>query len=86
MCSWSLITLLIDYAGWVDKIGGESYPEDNAFYKLVRYEPLGVCAGIASWNATFMYIGWKIAPALAAGNCVSVPLFYSIFRTILMSI
>lgn len=81
------MTLVIDYAGWVDKIGGESYPEDNEFYKIVRYEPLGVCAGIASWNATFMYIGWKIAPALAAGNCVSAPpLSYSILGTIPMSI
>ncbi|KAK7705728.1 hypothetical protein SLS57_009927 [Botryosphaeria dothidea] len=57
------------YAGLADKISGDSYPEENGVYKIVRYEPLGVCAGIASWNATFMYIGWKIAPALAAGNC-----------------
>ncbi|OBT75479.1 hypothetical protein VF21_04901 [Pseudogymnoascus sp. 05NY08] len=57
------------YAGWADKIEGRTYPQDNGFYKIVRYEPIGVCAGIASWNATFMYIGWKIAPALAAGNC-----------------
>ena len=34
-------------------------------------EPIGVCAGISSWNATFMYVGWKVAPALAAGNAVS---------------
>ncbi|CAK7240642.1 MAG: hypothetical protein STHCBS139747_002088 [Sporothrix thermara] len=58
------------YAGWADKIAGESFAEDNGFAKIVRYEPLGVCAGIASWNATFMYIGWKLAPALAAGNTV----------------
>ncbi|KAL4908431.1 hypothetical protein BDW74DRAFT_175113 [Aspergillus multicolor] len=57
------------YAGWTDKLAGESYPESNGVYKIVRHEPLGVCAGIASWNATFMYIGWKIAPAVAAGNC-----------------
>lgn len=57
-----------DYAGWADKIAGESFGEDNGFAKLVRYKPLGVCAGIASWNATFLYIGWKLAPALAAGN------------------
>ncbi|KAI7781839.1 uncharacterized protein LA080_014329 [Diaporthe eres] len=56
------------YAGWADKIAGESFGEDNGFAKLVRYKPLGVCAGIASWNATFMYVGWKVAPALAAGN------------------
>ncbi|KAF9629109.1 hypothetical protein BFW01_g10312 [Lasiodiplodia theobromae] len=57
------------YAGMADKISGDSYPEENGVYKIVRYEPLGVCAGIASWNATFLYIGWKMAPALAAGNC-----------------
>ncbi|KAL3418181.1 aldehyde dehydrogenase [Phlyctema vagabunda] len=56
------------YAGWANKIKGRSYVEDNGFYKIVRYEPIGVCAGIASWNSTFMYVGWKIAPALAAGN------------------
>lgn len=61
----------LDYAGWADKIEGRSYVEDNGFYKIVRYEPIGVCAGIASWNATFMYVGWKVAPALAAGNVVS---------------
>lgn len=64
---------LIDYAGWTDKISGETFPEHNGVYKIVRHEPLGVCAGIASWNATFMYIGWKIAPAIAAGNAVHPP-------------
>ncbi|KAH7389973.1 aldehyde dehydrogenase [Pyrenochaeta sp. MPI-SDFR-AT-0127] len=57
------------YAGLADKIKGDTYPEDNGVYKIVRYEPLGVCSGIASWNATFLFVGWKIAPALAAGNC-----------------
>ena len=38
-----------DYAGWADKIEGESFPADDGVYKLVRHEPLGVCAGIASW-------------------------------------
>ncbi|KPM42902.1 Aldehyde dehydrogenase, cytosolic 1 [Neonectria ditissima] len=58
------------YAGWADKIAGQSFAEDNGFAKIVRYKPLGVCASVASWNATFMYIGWKLAPALAAGNTV----------------
>ncbi|KAH6677258.1 putative aldehyde dehydrogenase [Halenospora varia] len=56
------------YAGWADKIEGESFAADDGVYKIVRHEPLGVCAGIASWNATFLYAAWKIAPALAAGN------------------
>ena len=59
-----------DYAGWADKIEGEAYSADDGVYKIVQYEPLGVCAGIASWNATFMYVAAKIAPALAAGNTV----------------
>lgn len=61
-----------DYAGWADKIEGDSFaPDNDGVYKIVRYESLGVCAGIASWNATFLYAAWKIAPALAAGNTVS---------------
>ncbi|KIX06828.1 uncharacterized protein Z518_04804 [Rhinocladiella mackenziei CBS 650.93] len=63
----AMVSVYRYYAGWADKIAGKTFPEDNGTYKLVRYEPVGVCAGIASWNATFLYVGWKIAPALAAG-------------------
>ncbi|EUC28753.1 hypothetical protein COCCADRAFT_40769 [Bipolaris zeicola 26-R-13] len=56
------------YAGWTDKLGGESLEDLDGSYRMVRYEPLGVCAGIASWNATLFYLSWKIAPAVAAGN------------------
>ena len=57
------------YAGYADKLGGESFPEENGTYTIVRYEPLGVVAALASWNATTLYVGWKMAPALATGNC-----------------
>lgn len=60
----------VDYAGWADKIEGESFSADDGAYKIVSHEPLGVCAGIAPWNAPILYVGWKIAPALAAGNTV----------------
>lgn len=63
----------LDYAGWADKIEGESFAADDGTYKIVRQEPLGVCAGIAPWNAPLLYVGWKIAPAVAAGNTVSQP-------------
>lgn len=56
------------YAGWTDKFGGESLEDLDGTYRMIRYEPLGVCAGIASWNATLFYLSWKIAPAVAAGN------------------
>jgi acyl-CoA reductase-like NAD-dependent aldehyde dehydrogenase len=35
----------------------------------VRYEPFGVCSGIIPWNFPFIMASWKIAPAIAAGNC-----------------
>ena len=59
------------YAGWADKVVGESYPVDgDGLYKVVQYEPLGVCGAISAWNATPLSIAWKIAPAIAVGNTV----------------
>ena len=57
------------YAGWCDKIVGESHPSDgDGLYKIVQYEPLGVCAGISAWNGTHLFVAWKVAAAVAAGN------------------
>ena len=33
-------------------------------------EPVGVCALITPWNFPFLMGVWKLAPALAAGNCI----------------
>ncbi|KAJ9637545.1 hypothetical protein H2204_004694 [Knufia peltigerae] len=57
------------FAGLTDKIPGETFPENgDGYFKMVNYEPLGVCAGIAAWNGTQMFLAWKIAPAVAVGN------------------
>jgi 1-pyrroline dehydrogenase len=37
---------------------------------LIRREPVGVVVSIAPWNYPIMMAGWKIGPALAAGNAV----------------
>ena len=37
---------------------------------MIRRDPVGVVASIAPWNYPLMMAIWKIAPALAAGNCV----------------
>ena len=37
---------------------------------IIRREPVGVVASIAPWNYPIMMAGWKIGPALAAGNTV----------------
>ncbi|WP_315708444.1 gamma-aminobutyraldehyde dehydrogenase [Brenneria uluponensis] len=39
---------------------------------MIRRDPLGVVASIAPWNYPLMMVAWKIAPALAAGNCVVI--------------
>ena len=44
---------------------------DGSFSMIVR-EPLGTVAIILPWNAPTMLMSWKLAPALAAGNCVIV--------------
>ncbi|RTG27789.1 aldehyde dehydrogenase family protein [Serratia marcescens] len=37
---------------------------------MIRRDPLGVVASIAPWNYPLMMAAWKLAPALAGGNCV----------------
>jgi betaine-aldehyde dehydrogenase len=37
---------------------------------MIRREPIGVVGQIAPWNYPLMMAGWKIGPALAAGNTV----------------
>lgn len=36
------------------------------------HEPLGVVAQIIPWNFPLLMAAWKLAPALAAGNCVVI--------------
>jgi aldehyde dehydrogenase (NAD+) len=60
------------YAGWADKISGETLPSLPDVEMSVHLEPVGVCAAIVPWNFPFPCIAWKIAPALAAGCTVVV--------------
>ncbi|KAI8937404.1 hypothetical protein NX059_005130 [Plenodomus lindquistii] len=60
------------YAGWTDKQKGDYYPADDGFVKLVRHEPLGVCAAINPFNAPLPTFFLKVAPALATGNVMII--------------
>lgn len=40
------------YAGWADKIEGQTFPAEGGRWTCTQYEPIGVCAGIGPWNAT----------------------------------
>ncbi|KAK5219871.1 hypothetical protein LTR72_007402 [Exophiala xenobiotica] len=63
---------LLYYAGWTDKQKGDYFPADDGFVKLVRHEPLGVCAAINPFNAPVATLFLKAAPALATGNVIIV--------------
>ena len=36
----------------------------------IRHEPVGIVGTISPWNLPLLLFTWKIAPALASGNCV----------------
>lgn len=61
------------FAGYADKLYGQSIPLDNldTLDYTVR-EPVGVAALITAWNSPMQLLANKLAPALAAGNTVVV--------------
>jgi len=65
------LPLVIDclryYAGWADKIQGDTIPIRGNYLCYTRREPLGVCGQIIPWNFPMLMTAWKWGPALAAG-------------------
>ncbi len=59
------------YAGWTTKIEGATIPVNTqGMFNYTLREPVGVCGLIVPWNYPLLMAAWKIAPALAAGNCI----------------
>lgn len=48
----------------------EAHPMGSEGINYTLREPLGVVSCISPWNLPLYLFTWKIAPALAAGNCV----------------
>ncbi|AWX45553.1 Phenylacetaldehyde dehydrogenase [Flagellimonas maritima] len=57
------------YAGWATKIEGTTIPTHSNKLVYTKKEPLGVVGLIVPWNFPLMIAIWKLAPALACGNC-----------------
>lgn len=55
------------YAGWADKISGDTIPIRGDYFCYTRKEPVGVCGQIIPWNFPALMVAWKWGPALAAG-------------------
>jgi len=65
------ISALRYFAGWADKIHGDTLSVDGPFaFAYTRREPMGVVGAITPWNFPIIQALWKIAPALACGNSV----------------
>jgi aldehyde dehydrogenase (NAD+) len=60
------------YAGWADKIHGETIPVRGHHLTYTLREPVGVVAAIVPWNFPLLLTAWKVAPALACGNTVII--------------
>ena len=51
---------------------GEAVMIDDNHLSIILREPIGVVGQIIPWNFPFLMAAWKIAPALAAGDCVVI--------------
>ncbi|KAL0959104.1 hypothetical protein HGRIS_014401 [Hohenbuehelia grisea] len=60
------------YAGWADKVHGKTIETDEKKLAYTRHEPYGVVGAIIPWNGPLVGLLWKIAPALATGNCIVI--------------
>lgn len=59
------------FAGWCTKLEGRCIPtSDPSNLALTTHTSIGICAAITSWNWPMEGFSAKIAPAIAAGNCV----------------
>jgi acyl-CoA reductase-like NAD-dependent aldehyde dehydrogenase len=58
------------FGGMADKFEGSVVPVDAGFLNYLTREPVGIVGQVVPWNFPLMFTSWKLAPALAAGNCV----------------
>ncbi|CAI4220065.1 unnamed protein product [Parascedosporium putredinis] len=59
------------YAGWCDKIYGQTIPLPNKLAYTLR-QPIGVVGQIIPWNYPLSMASWKLGPALACGNTIVI--------------
>ena len=58
------------FATAIQHVSSESHYMENVGVNFTTRKPIGVVGCISPWNLPLYLFSWKIAPALAAGNCV----------------
>lgn len=61
------------FAGYADKLWGKSCPlDDRDVLNYTRRVPVGVVVAVTAWNSPMQLLSNKLAPAIAAGNCIVI--------------
>lgn len=58
------------FANAITQFGSETHETTGNALNFTLRQPIGVVGCISPWNLPLYLFTWKIAPALAAGNCV----------------
>lgn len=58
------------YAGWADKVHGQTISTTPAKFAFTLRQPIGVVGQIIPWNFPLAMAAWKLGPALACGNTI----------------
>jgi acyl-CoA reductase-like NAD-dependent aldehyde dehydrogenase len=58
------------FSGWATKLTGDTTSVNPGWFTYTLREPVGVVGAIIPWNFPMIMVGWKVAPALAAGNTI----------------
>lgn len=58
------------YAQAITQFSSEAHQMEQSYLNYTLRQPIGVVGCISPWNLPLYLFTWKIAPALAAGNCV----------------
>ena len=66
------ITTFRYYAGWADKVFGQTISTTSAKFAYTIRQPIGVVGQIIPWNYPLAMASWKLGPALACGNTVVI--------------
>ncbi|KAL3960583.1 hypothetical protein ACCO45_005700 [Purpureocillium lilacinum] len=64
------ITVFRYYAGWADKVFGQTISTTHQKFAYTLRQPIGVVGQIIPWNYPLSMASWKLGPALACGNTV----------------
>jgi len=58
------------FANAITQFSSEAFNGVGEMMSYTSHQPIGIVACMTPWNAPLQFLTWKIAPALATGNCV----------------